>query len=40
MYGLGGDPTVYYDAELAEESLELAERFLAFARDHLPDDGT
>lgn len=35
--GLGGDPTVYYDAEIADETLELAERFLALALEELGD---
>lgn len=35
--GLGGDPTAYYDAAIAGETLELAERFLALARDELGD---
>lgn len=30
--GLGGDPTTYYDEEIARESVELAERFLRYAR--------
>lgn len=37
--GLGGDPTVYYDQELATEAIDLAERFLRFGREHLEGDG-
>ena len=37
--GLGGDPTVYYDQELAREAIDLAERFLLFGREHLKGAG-
>lgn len=37
--GLGGDPTVYYDKELAREAIDLAEHFLVFGRDHLAGEG-
>lgn len=30
--GLGGDPTTYYDAEIARECLEHARRIIAYAR--------
>ncbi len=33
--GLGGDPTHYYDEELARECLKQAEAILAFARSRL-----
>lgn len=33
--GLGGDPTEYYDREIADESVELASHFLEFARTRL-----
>lgn len=33
--GLGGDPTEYYDAEIAEEGEALARRFLDYARDRV-----
>lgn len=37
--GLGGDPTVYYDRELALEAIALAEGFLAYGRDQLEEGG-
>lgn len=37
--GLGGDPTDYYDSEIAAEAIKLAEGFLRFARTHLDADG-
>lgn len=37
--GLGGDPTTYYDEELARECLKQAEAILAFAKSRLPPAG-
>lgn len=34
--GLGGDPSDYYDAAIAEEALELAESIVRFAEGELP----
>lgn len=38
--GLGGDPTTYYDAEIAGEAIDLARRFVRFARSRLEDGET